>query len=839
MNSCEARELLPPGDTHASHRAPGDERAADGQVGGRAPREEDGGPPTVGDRDRLLTSAVVRVLSDLEASAVTAYLYDETAGELVSTAAAVTPLGTGSVERVPVDGVGYASATAFRDDEVFTAYSVHELGSHPELAVFAPFPFTVSSVPVTAGGERFGAIATYWPRMFRRLPDRERAYLERTGARVGEALRELAVRGVSMRPPPVPLVITAETAGAAAPAGRPGDRRSADSTAMTAPLVYHLHKLANQLVGTVRTEDAAAKAVERVVDGFGARAMAITLVEGDRLRVVEAQGCSRSYLRDLDGRPLGRRSPETDAVNERRQTMRGPGDTHRPGDGRDARAGPDGPDAGTASDAPDGSGAGTPGDGYGTTGAEDAPGAGSEPGRLAWTVLPLLAGGHAVGSCSIGFTPERSKVVNQHSVLVALATLLGQTFERTRMYDAKHALAQDLQQALLPRMLPQLPGVLTTSRYRSTGGGIELGGDWYDLISLPDGRIAAIIGDVQGHNISAAVVMGQLRSAVRAYAAEGHAPADVLARTNRLLVELDTDRFATCCCVRLDPRTGVAEIVSAGHHLPLIRFPDGRYPTRHVEIGIPMGIERDVRYRATRITLEPGTLLGLYTGGLLGRDERTVRSGFGDAVRESGGELETLGDLMIDRVAERGSRTDDAALLLMRYEGTSAQARLHVRRLAIHRRDLRGVRRARQFLREWLRGMELSGLSEEAELLTSEVITNALVHGDTDVDIRVRRYPGRVRVEVRDSDPRHLALPTPVALRDDESEGGRGLLIVSALASAWGNSPSGRGKTVWFELPTETSSPVAERSERPEPAGEPRPPPPTEPAGGPRSSAPA
>ena len=137
----------------------------------------------------------------------------------------------------------------------------------------------------------------------------------------------------------------------------------------------------------------------------------------------------------------------------------------------------------------------------------------------------------------------------------------------------------------------------------------------------------------------------------------------------------------------------------------------------------------------------------------------------------------------------------------MRFEGASAEAQLHVQRFAIHRRDLQGVRRARRFVRDWLCSVELAPMSEAAELLASEVVTNALVHGDSDVDIHVRRYPEHVRIEVRDSDP-HLVLPVGPALANDEAEGGRGLIIVSAMASAWGNSPSGRGKTIWFELQT-------------------------------------
>ncbi len=759
--------LLPPGNGPPDGASAG---VRDGS-GGAPPRRS----PTVGDRDALLSGTATRTLSDLGASAVSAYLYDDRCRSLVATVVAVTPLGTGSIERVPVDDFAYASATAYQTGDIVTAHSVQELGSHPEMAVFAPFPFTVTSVPLGPRERPLGALATYWPQMFRKLSDDERGYLRSIAADTGRELERMARAGVPMGPPPVPRVTAADSSAFQGAAGIPGPGvpGGADRMARTTPLIYHLHKLANSLIGTVRTEDAADLVLERVIEGFHARSMAITLTEGDRLRVIGARGCSRDFLRDLNGRPLGQPSPETDAVTGKKQIVQSPSqDGARPGEAA--------------------------GDG------------------TVWAVLPLLAGGHVVGTCSIGFSPDRTGVVSEHSVLIALATLLGQTFERTRLYDAQHSLAQKLQQALLPRILPQMAGVLTTTRYVPTSGGIELGGDWYDLIDLSDGRLAAVIGDVQGHNISAAVVMGQLRSAVRAYAAEGHDPATVLSRTNRLLVDLDTDRFATCCLVWLDPRTGVADIVSAGHHQPLVRFADGSYladgaagRAAAVEVGIPMGIEPDATYRSTRVELDPGTLVALYTDGLVaadGPDDAAMRRALEGALDDAGGELEMLGDRMISGISDRPARADDSALLLMRYEGANAQAQLHVRRLSIHRRDLQGVRRARQFLREWLRGVELVAMTEEAELLASEVVTNALVHGDSDVDIHVRRYPERVRVEVRDSDP-HLALPAPV-LAEDEAEGGRGLVIVSAMASAWGNSPSGRGKTVWFELPTPTPEPA-------------------------------
>lgn len=711
--------------------------------------------PGVDERNELLASMAKRVLADMGASAVNVYLYDAESRSLIAVVVAATPLGNGSVERVPVDEPIYASATAFRTGEITTAHSIEELGRHPEFAVFAPFPFTVSSVPLASDRRRFGAVATYWPRMCRTLTDEDRRYLQDLSADTVRELDRLADQGVPMRPPRVPQVVSSFGGGAVTGA-QPGERSNA-----TAPFVYHLHKLANALVGAEGTAEAADLALERITHGFGAQAMVLSLVEGDRLHVIGATGCSRAFLRDLNGRPLGARSPETDAVSRKRRIVQGPLD--------DADSEPDGPER-----------------------------------DQVWVVLPLLAGSHAVGSCSIGFRPEHTGVLTEDSVLIALATLLGQTFARTRLHDTQHTLARRLQQTLLPRTLPQRAGVVTTTRYVPTGGGIELGGDWYDVIDLPDGGIGAVIGDVQGHNICAAVIMGQLRTAVRAYAAEGHDPGTVLSRTNRLLHDLDTDRFVTCCCVWLNPATGVAETATAGHHLPLIRGPDGEYHAPDVEPGVPLGIEPDVHYQTTTTTLDPGSLFTLYTDGMIQCSEQQsthkVAAELEAALAESGEELETLGDRMIEGVTARPGRADDAALLLMRYEGTSAAAQPQVRRLAIQRRDLQGVGRAREFLREWLRSVELAALAEETELLASEVVTNALIHGDGDVHMDLRRYPNRVRVEVRDSDP-HLALPVSISLAEDEAEDGRGLLIVSAIASAWGNSPSGRGKTVWFELP--------------------------------------
>ncbi|MGI5517700.1 SpoIIE family protein phosphatase [Streptomyces sp. CA-106131] len=230
-----------------------------------------------------------------------------------------------------------------------------------------------------------------------------------------------------------------------------------------------------------------------------------------------------------------------------------------------------------------------------------------------------------------------------------------------------------------------------------------------------------------------------------------------------------------------------------------MRTVDGAYVPAGAGIGVPLGVEANPSYQAGVHTLEPATLLVLYTDGLSGQRGELARETLEAAIAVSGDELETLGDQLMARAGGPAPRADDAALLLLRYEGPSAQAQEYVRLLHVDRHDFRGVQRTRQFLCGCLDGWHLAPLSDSAEVLASEVVTNALVHGDSDVDVCLRRYADHLRVEVRDSDP-HPAMLVDLGSDEDKAEGGRGLLIVSALASSWGNSPSGRGKTVWFEM---------------------------------------
>ncbi|MGW0086242.1 ATP-binding SpoIIE family protein phosphatase [Streptomyces sp. NPDC003393] len=729
------------------------------EAGRRAPQRP---ASELAERDKVLADIARQCLRDLSASSVGIYLHAETTSTLDATVMVVSPLGVASLESVAVDDDAYASAAAFQSGKTTTRHSIDIQAKHPEvavsLAVSVSFPSTVSAVPLLCGPRRAGTLTAFWPEPFRALPEEDETYLIRTADLLSRRLEALAAQGVSMAPAPLPLVVSAE------PRKDGTDASSLYAFApRTAPLVYHLHKLALLLTSTNRTREATARVLERIVPAFGAQAISISLIESDRLRLVGASGCSREYLRSLDGLPLSRHAPETDAIAQRRRLV-------------------------------------CPGTSEATRGRllETPQTADTDEGGCTWVMLPLMSSHRVVGVCALGLGATSPDVTSAQAVLTAVSTLLGQTFERTQLSDAQYALAEKLQQALLPRMLPQPPGVLATSRYVPALDGTDLGGDWYDLISLADGSVAAVIGDVQGHNTTAAVVMGQLRSAVRAYATEGHDPVTVLSRTNRLLLDLETDLFATCCCVLLDPAGETMRLATAGNPPPFIRTADGHPLQAVVDIGVPLGVQESPVYRATDVPLAPGTLLALYTDGLAGSDDEFAHA-LGSTARMVDGQLETLADRIIDTAVGLRSRGDDAALLLLRYEGPRDEARANVRQYAIQRRDLRGVHRTRERLRNWLAAWELSELADTAELLTSEVVTNALVHGDSDVNVHVRRYGTLLRVEVRDSDPRP-AEPVTLPRAEDQAEGGRGLLIVSALASAWGNSPSGRGKTVWFEL---------------------------------------
>lgn len=372
-----------------------------------------------------------------------------------------------------------------------------------------------------------------------------------------------------------------------------------------------------------------------------------------------------------------------------------------------------------------------------------------------------------------------------------------------------------LQRSLLPRRLPPLPGGIAVARYLPARRGLQVGGDWYDVIALSERKVALVIGDVQGHSAGAATIMGQMRTAVRAYAVEGHPPDVVVSHANRLLVGMETDLFATCCYVELDLEEGNALFVRAGHLSPLLRHPDGGTEEIAVEGGLPLGVLEDAEFPLTAVALTPGTVLALVTDGLVESAELDVDEGM-RIVREAlaAADPSDPGRMADDLLGEAGRREDDVALLLLRYDGMRVRP---VRSGWVVWRLPDAVMHARRFSARTLRSWDIVDEADTVLLVVSELVTNALVHTQGALRLDLTLAADRLRVTVSDSSPRAPAKPVVV---DWESTGGRGLFLVEALSAAWGSVPVGGGKQVWSEIVVSRQEQEADRAPAEEPTPE-------------------
>ncbi|QGV77417.1 SpoIIE family protein phosphatase [Streptomyces ficellus] len=418
--------------------------------------------------------------------------------------------------------------------------------------------------------------------------------------------------------------------------------------------------------------------------------------------------------------------------------------------------------------------------------------------------LPLIAQARPIGALGLLYSDKSGFSPEDRNVLVALGSSIAQSLQRAMLFEQEHDLAEGLQQAMLPRRIPEVPGAQIAVRYRSARLGRDIGGDWYDVIPLPGGRVGAVIGDVQGHDTHAAAVMGQLRIVLRAYAAEGHTPATVMARASSFLHELDTDRFATCTYLEADLATGVVQVVRAGHVDPLLRDTDGDCRRVPVPGGMPLGLSAEfgrLDYPVGILELDPGQALLLYTDGLVEQPGADLDEGMrwlAALVRNGPDDLQELADHMCDVVDERGGDDDVAVLLLRRRGGSTPQPGGRFQQ-HVAQSDPEALSSARHMLRAAVRTWGAGERSDEIELAADELITNALLHTDGGAIVTLRVPAGsgrRLRVEVED---RSSALPRR---REAGLSGvsGRGLLLVDRLADGWGVESRGTGKCVWCEF---------------------------------------
>ncbi|MEU6369304.1 GAF domain-containing SpoIIE family protein phosphatase [Streptomyces sp. NPDC046931] len=293
----------------------------------------------------------------------------------------------------------------------------------------------------------------------------------------------------------------------------------------------------------------------------------------------------------------------------------------------------------------------------------------------AWAWLPLMVSGRAIGICVVGYERPHAFTLQERTTLTSLGALIAQALDRARQYDAAQQPAEGLQARLLPRTLPRVPGLQVAARYLPAGHGVDVGGDFYDLIRLSGTETAAVIGDVQGHDVSAAGLMGQVRTAVHAYAVECATPGEVLARINRLLLDLDPGLLTSCLYAHIDIFRHRAYLATAGRCPPLLR-PRGRSP--HV-LDLPpgplLGVDPAADYPSTEVTLSPGTLLAVYTGGLVetpGEDRDTNITELASVLSDATGPLDGIADALLDHAQASGDRTDDTALLLLIVEARPA-----------------------------------------------------------------------------------------------------------------------------------------------------------------------
>lgn len=402
-------------------------------------------------------------------------------------------------------------------------------------------------------------------------------------------------------------------------------------------------------------------------------------------------------------------------------------------------------------------------------------------------------------------------------LLEGIAARAGLALDNADLFGQQRTVSLALQRSLLPAELPRVDGIEVAYRY-SPGQESEVGGDFYDVIPLPTGRVGIVIGDVQGRGPHAAAVMGQLRAALRAYAVLDLDPAQVVTYLDDLVQDLNESMMVTCVYGVYDPYTRRCVLANAGNPPPLL-LPAGEGEARLLgPADPPLGMGA-MAYDQQECEIPAGTTLLLYTDGVVERRDLPVdqgvqrlRAALTGAGVAAGGDLAGLCERTLGAVA--GGAVDDQAVLAVRTD----LAVLPVSRLVLPAQPVAAAsarHHASQVLAEW-------GLSEHievVELLVSELITNSVRHADAPGGLAERREaPGWVDLspqrrrrqlelvlrrgsqalwcEVHDSDMR---LPR-VRQAQETDEDGRGLYLVEAMSTRWGARSTRRGKTVWFEV---------------------------------------
>ncbi|MFF8641964.1 SpoIIE family protein phosphatase [Streptomyces sp. NPDC015345] len=432
--------------------------------------------------------------------------------------------------------------------------------------------------------------------------------------------------------------------------------------------------------------------------------------------------------------------------------------------------------------------------------------------------VPMIAHDTVVGLAQFSRTKGSEPFGERDRALaVELAARAAVCIDNARLYRREHERALILQRSLLPPGDPEASGLDIACRYLPGNAATEVGGDWFDVIELPGHRTALVVGDVMGRGLRAAVAMGELRTAVRTLALLDLEPAEVLSaldeiarglgnpagpqqntRAARKAADADLSEvyLATCVYAVYDAVTRRCTFANAGHLPPALVEPgDPGQVALMLDVppGLPLGVGGEP-FEDVEVELPEGALLALYTDGLVESRDHPLDEGLNAFVRALGDAppaLEDVCDHVLNSLDTHHGE-DDIALLMARVQGLPAE---HVGDWTLPR-DPKSVGRARELACDQLRAWDLEPLCDTAELLVSELVTNALRYGEG--EIRLRLLLDRTLVcEVWDGG---FVQPRRRRARDTD-EGGRGLQLVGLLSAAWGSRRTPRGKTVWFELP--------------------------------------
>ncbi|MFE5920633.1 SpoIIE family protein phosphatase [Streptomyces sp. NPDC002285] len=434
--------------------------------------------------------------------------------------------------------------------------------------------------------------------------------------------------------------------------------------------------------------------------------------------------------------------------------------------------------------------------------------------------VPLTARGTTLGVAV--FTRHRkSQSFQQDDLVLAeeLAARAAVSIDNARRYTRERATAVMLQRSLLPQRLPKQAAIEVASRYLPAGAHAGVGGDWFDVIPLSGARVALVVGDIVGHGIHASATMGRLRTAVRTLADIDLPPDELLTHLDDLVARLSTEPEvgrpleeysepagevgATCLYAVYDPISQRCTLARAGHPLPTVVSPEGTAEVLDLPVGPPLGLG-GLPFEAAEIDLPEGSLLALYTNGLIESPDRDLDDGMLRLRHLLMGPEPTL-DGLCDRILTDllpPRPPDDVALLLARTRALDAS---QVATWDVPA-DPSAVAQTRKDALAQLDAWDLEDAAFVTELVVSELVTNAIRHAEPPIQLRLIHLTHDDSLICEVSDGGNTAPHLRRARSFDE--GGRGLLLVAQLTRRWGTRQTAKGKTIWAEQPLEPALPT-------------------------------